>query len=231
MPANKDFKRLVRARMQKTGEAYTAARAHLLTSPSVRKQAAPTPDEYARLAGMSDAAIKAKTGCTWQRWVGALDAVRAHAWTHREIAQYAHEKYKLSGWWAQSVAVGYERIKGLRMKGQQRGGEFRASKSKVFPVPVSRLYRSFGDRRARARWLPGVELFVRTATRDKSLRITWPDETSIEVGFYRKGASKSQMAISHTKLPDRAAVDRMKQYWTERFDALGIQLARGRRRA
>src|SRR5207247_2767657 len=30
MPTNKDFKRLVRARMQKTGEAYTAARAHLL---------------------------------------------------------------------------------------------------------------------------------------------------------------------------------------------------------
>ena len=30
MPTNKDFKRLVRARMEKTGEAYTAARANLL---------------------------------------------------------------------------------------------------------------------------------------------------------------------------------------------------------
>ena len=29
MPRNKDLKRLVRARMQKTGEAYTAARAHI----------------------------------------------------------------------------------------------------------------------------------------------------------------------------------------------------------
>jgi hypothetical protein len=231
MPANKDFKRLVRARMQKTGESYTAARAHLLTSPSVRTTAAPPPDEYARLAGVSDATIKAKTGCTWQRWVGALDAVRAHSWTHREIAQYAHEKYKISGWWAQSVAVGYERIKGLRMKGQQRGGAFRASKSKVFAVPVSRLYRSFGDRRVRARWLPGVDFFVRTATRDRSMRITWPDETSVEVGFFRKGASKSQVAVSHNKLPDRAAALRMKQYWTERFDALGSQLARGRHRA
>jgi len=33
MPTNKDFKRLVRARMQKTGEAYTAARAQLLSRP------------------------------------------------------------------------------------------------------------------------------------------------------------------------------------------------------
>ena len=29
MPTDKDFKRLVRARMGKTGEAYTTARAHL----------------------------------------------------------------------------------------------------------------------------------------------------------------------------------------------------------
>ena len=32
MPANKDFKRLVRTQMQKTGEADTAARGHLLES-------------------------------------------------------------------------------------------------------------------------------------------------------------------------------------------------------
>ena len=31
MPRNKDLKRLVRARMKKTGEAYTAARAQILT--------------------------------------------------------------------------------------------------------------------------------------------------------------------------------------------------------
>ncbi len=34
MPSQKDLKRLVRARMQKTGEAYTAARAQLLAKPS-----------------------------------------------------------------------------------------------------------------------------------------------------------------------------------------------------
>ena len=37
MPVNKDFKRLVRARMRKTGESYTAARARLLQhSPDTR---------------------------------------------------------------------------------------------------------------------------------------------------------------------------------------------------
>src|SRR2546425_12713885 len=86
MPTNKDFKRLVRARMQKTGEAYTTARAQLLS----RKQAsahATAPPQYAKLAGTSDATLKAKTGCTWERWVKALDRVEAHTWPHRQIGR------------------------------------------------------------------------------------------------------------------------------------------------
>ena len=224
MTTQKDFKRLVRARMRKTGEAYTAARAHLLKQrPEAPK---PTPKvDYATLAGMSDATIKAKTGCTWERWVYALDRAQAHGWPHQEIARYVYEKYKVSGWWAQSVTVGYERIKGLRAIGQRRDGGFEASKSKVFSVPLGRLYRSFRDARTRARWLPGVKPAVRTATRDKYLRLTWPDQTLVQIGFLRKGPQKSQVAIQHVKLPDRAAATRMKQYWAERLGALAAALA------
>lgn len=106
MTTHKDFKPLVRGRMHKTGESYTAARAQLLKQPP-----APLPAHYASRAGMmSDAVLKAKTGCTWERWVQALDRVQAHTSSHREIAQYVSEKYKTPGWWAQTVTVGYERI-------------------------------------------------------------------------------------------------------------------------
>src|SRR5216117_1804607 len=221
MPTNKDFKRLVRARMQKTGEAYTAARAHLL-----QKKQASRPVDYARLAGMmTDAALKARTGCTWERWVKALDRVAAHTWPHREIAHYVHEKYKVPGWWAQTVTVGYERIKGLRAIGQRRGAEFEATKSKVFAVPLAKLYRAWSDARTRARWLPGVALTVRTATREKYMRITWPDGTSVALGFTRKGAAKGQVQIQHSKLADKSAATRIKRYWEERLAALGEVLA------
>src|SRR5438105_168977 len=111
MPSNKDFKRLVRARMHKTGESYTAARAQLLQiPPPPHARALPSEnlrftDDYATLAGMSDAAVKAQTGCTWMSWVVALDAVKAHAWPHRAIAEYVREKYKVSNWWTQTVTV------------------------------------------------------------------------------------------------------------------------------
>jgi uncharacterized protein YndB with AHSA1/START domain len=219
MTAHKDFKRLVRARMQKTGESYTAARAHFIKQKPV---AAPPPaPDYAKLAGRSDATLKQNTGCTWERWVNVLDHVQAYTWPHREIAKHVQEKYKVNGWWAQTVTVGYERIKGLRAIGQRRGGAFEASKSRTFAVPLARLYRAFRDSRTRARWLPEVKLTIRSATPQKYLRITWPDQTSVLVGFLSKGTGKSQVAIAHEKLPDQAAVTRSKQYWAERLDLLG----------
>jgi hypothetical protein len=233
MPTNKDFKRLVRARMTKTGESYTTARARLLQKEPRRPAArstGTTPD-YATLAGMSDATIKAKTGCGWERWVHALDQVEAYHWPHREIATYVREKYQVPSWWTQAVTVGYERIKGLRAIGQRRGGQYEASKSKVFPVPVGRLYRAFHDARTRRRWLAGVKLAVRASTHDKTMRVTWPDGTSVEIYFASKGAAKSQVAVQHSKLPDRASVDRMKDYWAERLGELEAILKPRRARA
>jgi len=63
MPTNKDFKRLVRARMRKTGESYTAARAHLLT----KKQghAAAGPDPRVRQVGRHDERCCAQGQDVW----------------------------------------------------------------------------------------------------------------------------------------------------------------------
>ncbi len=223
MPANKDFKRLVRGRMRKTGEAYTTARAHLLQQKAritTSSSRAPAPPNYARMAGRSDAILKERTGCTWERWVKALDRAKAYTWPHRDIAKHVQEKYRIPGWWAQTVTVGYERIKGLRAVGQRLNGSFEASKSKTFAAPLGRLYRAFSDARTRSRWLPEIDLTVRGAAREKSMRIIWPDRTPVEIWFLRKGEEKSQVSLAHRKLPDRAAVDRMKQYWAERLDAL-----------
>jgi hypothetical protein len=224
MPTNKDFKRLVRGRMQKTGESYTTARAHLRKQKPTAAVVAPARADHTKLAGKSEATIKANTGWTWERWVKALDHAQAYTWPHREIAKYVQEKYKVPGWWAQTVTVGYERIKGLRAIGQRRDGGFEVNKSKTFAVPLGRLYRAWSDARARARWLPGVALTVRTATRNKSMRVTWPDQTSVQLGFMGKGRGKSQVSVQHGKLADQAAATRMKAFWTERLVELDAML-------
>ena len=240
MTRNKDFKRLVRARMRKTGEAYTAARAQVTKKLAAKPAAAlevapavlltaPTPKDYPKLAGMSDASIKAKTGCAWEKWVRALDYRGAEKMSHREIAQLVHDKYKIDSWWSQNVAVGYERIKGLRARGQQRDGSYGATKSRTFNVPVSALFDAWADASVRRRWLTDATTRVRKATANKSLRLDWSDggtKSIIAVGFTAKGAAKSAVALEHAKLPDREAATRVKQYWTDRLAALNELLAK-----
>ncbi len=253
MTTQKDFKRLVRGRMQKTGEAYTTARANLLAqsaahnaqsqhsnghgalatlepepssngTPSTKVQ----PADYSKLAGMSDEKVKAATGCNWERWVWALDQVDAFKWPHREIARYVHEKYEVPSWWTQTVTVGYERIRGLREIGQRRGGQWGASKSKTIDAAAGTVFRSFKQPSLRRAWLPN-KVALRTSVPNKSLRLTWEDGTSVEVYVVAKGRSKSQVVVEHTRLSSRAESDRLKAFWEEHLQSLARRLAPAKR--
>src|SRR5207244_2365568 len=119
---------------------------------------------------MSDESVRKATGCTWERWVKALDRDQAFQMSHREIAAHIHQKYKTPSWWTQMVTVGYERIRGLRELGQKRSGDYEISKSKTIAVPLGKLYAAFSSSRARARWLAGVQLTVRAATPNRPAR-------------------------------------------------------------
>src|ERR1041385_82079 len=122
--------------------------------------------------------------------------------SHRDIAALVNAKYKIDGWWSQTVTVGYERIKGLRAKGQRRDGTYEASKSRTFDVPVTTLYEAWADDHTRRRWLNGASVRVRTATSPKSMRLDW-NESIVAVGFTPKSNGKSAVAVQHTRLPDR----------------------------
>lgn len=221
MTRQKDLKRLVRTRMQKTGEAYTTARSQIIRKS--RKDVKPTPSapapDYAALAGMAEESLIEKTGRNWAQWVAVLDKHKAHELPHRDIAKLVSAEYGVPDWWTQTVTVGYERIKGLRARGQRRDGTYEANKSRTYNVPIDELFDRWADTRQRKRWLK-EPLTVRTATALKSMRMGWSDGTIVVVGFMAKGPTKSAVAVQHTKLPDKQTAERMKQYWAERLDAL-----------
>lgn len=220
MPKDKDLKRLVRARMEKTGESYTAARAHIL-----KNDPPPLPDDYEKLAGMGDAAVRKATGRTWPEWAGYLDAEGAHGWEHRAIAAHLGETFDFSGWWAQMVTVAYERFRGLRDFGQRRGGGYDVNKSKTVPVGVDALWSAFDDEALRDRWLTGIDVHFHRATPVKSMRGKAPDGTRIDVYFTEKGPGKSSVSVQHQGHPDRDTADAMKAFWGERLEALKAELS------
>jgi uncharacterized protein YndB with AHSA1/START domain len=223
MTRDKDRKRIIRNRMKKTGESYTTARAHVISKSKSTPPQARTID-YAALAGMTDAAIAAKTGRTWQQWTRVLDADGAAAMPHRDIAILVHQKHRVGDWWSQTVTVGYERIKGLRERGQRRNGTYEVNRSRTFNVPVTALYQAWANDTIRRRWLDGVKATVRTARPAKSIRLQWPDDTLVVVGFITKGPAKSVVSVAHMKLRDKDASSNAKKYWTDRLDALASVL-------
>jgi hypothetical protein len=205
MTTQKSFKRLVRARMEKTGESYTGARFALLAAHE------PGTVDPAALA-TSDATIRHRTGHGWEEWFDRLDEWGAAERSHREIARWVAERQGVVplAWNAQAVAGSYERARGLRIAGEHTDG-FAITAAKTVAVPVDRLYDAFVDESLRARWLPDGELRERTATRPKSARFDWEDgQTRVNVAFLVKVRSttrpfgrpraalcRSQPGISH----------------------------------
>lgn len=109
--------------------------------------------------------------------------------------------------------MGYERIRGLREEHQTPRG-YQVSVSKTLPVAAETLYEAWAEEESRRRWLGDDEPHIRTARPNKSLRITWIDgRTNVEVAFYPKAPSKSQVVVQHSKLADRDDVEVKRAYW------------------
>jgi hypothetical protein len=177
-------------------------------------------DETNKAASISDAAVQAKTGRTWQEWFAILDAAGAQKMNHKTLAAYLYEQLGCLGWWNQMVAVTYEQARGLREKHQKPEG-YEISVSRTIAVSAGALYKAWKNERTRRRWLPDTPIVIRKATEAKCLRITWKDgKTSVDVSFYPKGEAKCQVTVQHGKLPDAKAGARMKTFWAESLDRL-----------
>jgi hypothetical protein len=213
MTRQKSFKRIVRARMEKTGESYTAARRSLLAGAGSKAAAGPT-------LTVSDEVIRRRTGRGWEDWFDLLDRWGAVERPHREIARWLGSEHGIDGWSAQSVTVSYERARNLRAVGERPDG-FSVTAQKTVGVPVDRLFDAFVDEALRRKWLPDGDLRERTATKPRTARFDWADgATRVVVGFTPKDEATSVVALEHERLPDAREAERMKTFWRERVSAL-----------
>ena len=169
---------------------------------------------------ISDDAIRRRTGRGWDEWFELLDGWGATDRPHREIARWVREEHGADGWSSQSIAVAYERARGMRAVGENTQG-FNATASRTIAVPVERLFDAWTDEELRERWLPGAELRERTATRPRTARWDWEDgRTRVIAGFSAKGEGRSNVGMAHERLADAEEAARMKAYWRERLGAL-----------
>jgi len=237
MTSNKAQKRAIRARMAKTGEHYTTARhyhldQHLSSAPDSAATAklesllpASLPPRVTE-PGLSDASIQRGSGKTWDEWFVILDAWDATERTHTEIARHLVEDHDVSGWWAQSVTVGYERARGKRAIHQQATG-YAVNVSKTIPLPISDLVAAFVDETRRDTWLEPGTLRLRTSQVNRSARFdVLPNATRLNATFIAKSESKSTIQLEHEKLPVAADVETWRTFWKERLARLAESLTK-----
>ena len=206
MTTQQSFKRRVRARMEKTGESYTAARAQLLPDPV---------PEYE--PQFSDEAVRRNTGRGYREWFAVLDEWGAAERPHGEIARWLSEQFGIPGWWCQNVTVEYERARGLRPLRGDRDGTHNVSASKTVAVPVERLFEAFVGR-----W---PDLRQRVAQPPRSARFDYEDGTTrVVVAFTAKDEAKATVAVSHERIADARTADRLKASWRERLSELKTEL-------
>lgn len=250
MTTQKVFKRRVRARMAKTGEAYTAARSQLLGrspeaepdttaahvagpdsaggSPDGDAPAAPRLDGDAPardpvdpvLLPTTDDAVLRATGRAYTAWFAELDAAGAAEQGHTQIAAWLADERGVPGWWAQAITVAYERARGLRATNQVAGG-FQVTASRTIAAGAPRVLAAFTDDARRERWLPGIALGRRPTTAATTARFDWPDPPSrLVVYLAPKNDGRTVLSLAHERLPHASAAAALKAMWRTRLDAL-----------
>jgi hypothetical protein len=181
MTEQKKLKKAIRARSQKTGESYTAARRQLLlarekkagtiqpaapeppappaaAAPAAAPPAPPPPRAASRSrATISDESVRQKTGNGLDHWFAVLDAFGAAEKGHTAAAAYLYKEHGIPGWHAQGITVAYERAHGLREMNQSCSGTFQVSVSKTVPATVAEVVEALKSADRRAAWLAGAD--------------------------------------------------------------------------
>jgi hypothetical protein len=242
MPTQKTFKRRVRARMDKTGESYTAARGQLLrkatepavaaADPTVSDGSAVGPTPMAEVVpadaqGVSDDAMVRATGRTHAEWFAILDEWGATGHGHTEIARWLSETQGVPGWWTQSITVAYERARGMRARHQMRDG-YSVSVTRTVNVDPKRALDAFTNTSLRDRWLPDAPMRQRPTRAALAARFDWSDPPSrVVVTVVPKGVDKSVVAVTHEQVQDGNAAERLKVGWRGWLSAMKTVLEGG----
>jgi hypothetical protein len=226
MPKQESFKRRVRARMEKTGERYTAARQALID-----KSRRSNGRRWISDPETSDAAVAEATGRGWNEWCDLIDAWVGErpAPDHTTIAAYLADELGIDPWWSQTITGGYERITGLRLPYQRPDGTFTAGRSATIAVDGIELRRMLLDDLDRADLLPGLRSELRSQPDAKRIRIGL-DHGVVQFSIEKAKPSPSRpeqvryrVAIAHEKLASFDDVEPWKEFWQAWLDAVAAE--------
>jgi len=171
---------------------------------------------------ISEAKVKEATGRGWMGWFVILNLMEATSIPHKEVAKRLKEQHGAPSWWAQMIAVEYERARGGRKKNERAGGTYAVNVTKVMPVSLSKLFAAATAKRKD--WFPPGAFEETSKTKDKYWRGKWKSGRKLEFGFIAKGDGKAQIALEIGKLPSPVEVEQERAAWKKAMEKLSVLL-------
>ncbi len=205
-----------------------------------------------KINNISSGAVKKATGRDWDGWIRFIDRRGGASMDHRAIvALLAGPGAVQSGWWQQTVAVGYEHKKGKRRTGQTAGAGFQVGVQRAVPLARRALWDLLTSEAGLRVWLGSVrglrfqpgERFethdqlcgqIRTVKPTERVRLSWRPRrrkaaTTLQLSLScpRNTRARTTLRFHHEKLRSGAERERMRAHWKAVLERL-VELARAR---
>ncbi len=213
MTKQESFKRRVRARMEHTGERYSAARRVILEKTSNQGRT------WISLPEVNDDSVRDHTGRGWDEWCDLIDSGPGRSAGHTAIAAWVQDEHRVGAWWAQAVTIGYERITGLRLPGQMADGTFTATRSRTMKLDADAVREMLLSETDRQDLFPEHDTVLRSRESAKRVRIAMGGGVA-EFSIDPRDDGKVKITVAHVSLPDVESMEHWKFYWREWLDAL-----------
>lgn len=189
---------------------------------------------------MTDADVKAATGKQWEDWFRALDDAGGPSPGRRAVTEQLMKEHGLVAWWAQTIAVEYERARAVHEKdGRPKG--YAICVTKTIVAPPEKIFDAFGDAKTLSTWLgsgaaadfkeggefsnaDGNRGRYTKVSRPKTLRFVWEDDepsasSTVELKLTPNGA-KCGLVLNHERIQTRAQADGLRAAWGAAIETL-----------
>jgi uncharacterized protein YndB with AHSA1/START domain len=190
---------------------------------------------------ISSEALREATGRDWDDWLETLDTAGAADWTHKEIVDYLGREHAedTSSWWRQSITVGYEQARGLRVVGETADTGFQVGVQRTVAATVTEAWDLITSRpdlwlgegasvafaEGERYEIPGASGEIRVVKPRDRLRMTWqpegwPAPATLQFTLAETGSGKTAVQAHLEKLPDGDAREAMRTRWREALERI-----------
>ena len=189
---------------------------------------------------MADADVKSTTGKSFDAWFRLLDSAGGPAPGRKALTERLMKEHGLAAWWAQTIAVEYERARAVHEKdGRPKG--YAICVTKTIATSPDRVFDAFGDPTIMSEWLgKGAKAKLEEGgafstadgnrgrytkiSRPKTLRFVWEDDdpsaaSTVELKLTPSGA-KCGLVLNHERIQTRAHADGLRAAWGSAIDKL-----------